>query len=148
MFPRFWGYDITPAKLFFKNGGLLTYSSVSRIFEFGFGTRVRSLPDALRLATPKKRLPEAGGGFLTRKKERVDFSGSIVRLDLSPAAGQIKVSPQYCRIAHHLARLRIHFFCRPHIRLRSSVNPAATIVGGNWGEIGVSAALGDIPRSD
>jgi hypothetical protein len=28
--------------------------------------RVRSLPDALRLATPKKRLPGAGGGFLTR----------------------------------------------------------------------------------
>jgi hypothetical protein len=34
--------------------------------EFGFGTHVRSLPDALRLATPKKRLPGAGGGFLTR----------------------------------------------------------------------------------
>ncbi len=34
--------------------------------EFGFGTRVRSLPDALRIATPKKRLPGAGGGFLTR----------------------------------------------------------------------------------
>jgi hypothetical protein len=33
--------------------------------EFGFGTRVRSLPDALRIATPKKRLPGAGGGFLT-----------------------------------------------------------------------------------
>ncbi len=28
--------------------------------EFGFGTRVRSLPD-------KKRLPGAGGGFLTRR---------------------------------------------------------------------------------
>ncbi len=51
--------------VFFKNGGLLTSSSVSQIFEFGFGTRVRSLPDALRLATPKKRLPGAGGGFLT-----------------------------------------------------------------------------------
>ena len=34
--------------------------------EFCFGTRVRSLPDALRIATPKKRLPGAGGGFLTR----------------------------------------------------------------------------------
>jgi hypothetical protein len=34
--------------------------------EFGFGMRVRSLPDALRIATPKKRLPGAGGGFLTR----------------------------------------------------------------------------------
>jgi len=33
--------------------------------EFCFGTRVRSLPDA-RIATPKKRLPGAGGGFLTR----------------------------------------------------------------------------------
>jgi hypothetical protein len=33
--------------------------------EFGFGTRVRSLPDALKIATPKKRLPGAGGGFLT-----------------------------------------------------------------------------------
>jgi len=50
---------------FFENGGLLTYLSVSQIFEFGFGTRVRSLPDALRLATPKKSLPGAGGGFLT-----------------------------------------------------------------------------------
>jgi hypothetical protein len=28
--------------------------------------RVRSLPDALRIATPKKRLLGAGGGFLTR----------------------------------------------------------------------------------
>jgi hypothetical protein len=37
--------------------------------EFGFGTRVRSLPDALRIATPKKRLPGAGGGFLTRNKQ-------------------------------------------------------------------------------
>ncbi len=34
--------------------------------EFGFRTRVRSLPDALRIATPKKRLLGAGGGFLTR----------------------------------------------------------------------------------
>jgi hypothetical protein len=51
---------------FFENGGLLTYSSVSQIFKFGFGTHVRSLLDALRLATPKKRLPGAGGGFLTR----------------------------------------------------------------------------------
>ena len=34
--------------------------------EICFGTRVRSLPDALRIATPKKRLPGAGGGFLTR----------------------------------------------------------------------------------
>jgi hypothetical protein len=50
---------------FFFNGGLLTYSSVSQIFKFGFGMRVRSLPDALRLATPKKRLPGAGGGLLT-----------------------------------------------------------------------------------
>ncbi len=32
---------------------------------FGFGTRVRSLPNALRIATPKERLPGAGGGFLT-----------------------------------------------------------------------------------
>ena len=39
--------------------------SVSQIFKFGFGTRVRSLPDTLRLATPKKSLPGAGGGFLT-----------------------------------------------------------------------------------
>jgi len=53
---------------FFENGRLLTYSSVSQIFEFGFGTPVRSLPDALRLATtPKKRLPGAGGGFLKRE---------------------------------------------------------------------------------
>ena len=50
---------------FFKNGGLQTYSSVSQIFEFGFGTRVRSLPDALLIATPKKSLLGAGGGFLT-----------------------------------------------------------------------------------
>jgi hypothetical protein len=33
--------------------------------EICFGTRVRSLPNALRIATPKKRLPGAGGGFLT-----------------------------------------------------------------------------------
>ena len=33
--------------------------------EFGFVMRVRSLPGALRLATPKTRLPGAGGGFLT-----------------------------------------------------------------------------------
>jgi hypothetical protein len=83
-----------------------------------------------------------------RKKERVDFSGSTVGLDLSPAAGQIKGSPRYSQIAHHLARLRIHFFCQPHVRLRSSVNPAATIVGGNRGESGVSAALGEISRPD
>jgi hypothetical protein len=57
--------NITPAKLIFENSGLLTYSLVSQIFEFGFGTRVRSLPDALQLATPKKRLPGAGWGFLT-----------------------------------------------------------------------------------
>ena len=31
------------------------------VFEFGFGTRVESLPKALRLATPKKRLPGVGG---------------------------------------------------------------------------------------
>jgi hypothetical protein len=31
---------------------LLAYSLVSQIFGFGFGTRVRSLPDALRIATP------------------------------------------------------------------------------------------------
>ncbi len=37
--------------------------------EICFGTRVRSLPDALRIATPKKRLPGAGGGFLTRIKK-------------------------------------------------------------------------------
>ncbi len=35
-------------------------------------------------------------------------------------------------------------FCQPHVRLRSSVNPAATIVGGNWGESGVLVALGNI----
>ncbi len=34
--------------------------------EICFGTRVRSLPDALRIATPKKWLPGAGGGFLMR----------------------------------------------------------------------------------
>jgi hypothetical protein len=33
---------------------------------FGFGTHARSLPNALQLATPKKSLPGAGGGFLTR----------------------------------------------------------------------------------
>ena len=47
---------------------MLTYSSVSQIIEFGFGTRVRSLPDALLIATPKKSLPGAGGGFLTSLK--------------------------------------------------------------------------------
>jgi hypothetical protein len=36
----------------------------------GFGTRVHpdpSLTDAVSIATPKKRLPGAGGGFLTRR---------------------------------------------------------------------------------
>jgi hypothetical protein len=71
---------ITPAKLFFENGGLLTYSSVSHIFKFGFGTRVRFLPDTLQLATPEKRLPGAGGGFLTSlqsKKKRNSGEPSI-----------------------------------------------------------------------
>ncbi len=39
-------------------------------------------------------------------------------------------------------------FCRPHVRLRSSVNPTGTIGGGKWGKSGVSAALGDIPCPD
>jgi hypothetical protein len=68
LFPPEVTYDFTPAKLFFENGGLLTYSLVSQIFKFGFRTRVRSFPNALRLATPKKRLPGAGGGFLTSLK--------------------------------------------------------------------------------
>ncbi len=51
----------------------------------------------------------------TRKKATVDFSGSTVGLDLSPAAGQIKGSHQYCQIAHHLARLQIHFFPTSHV---------------------------------
>ncbi len=42
--------------------------------EFGFGTRVRSLPDALRIATPKKRLPGAGGGFLTSGVKMMSLS--------------------------------------------------------------------------
>jgi hypothetical protein len=75
---------------------------------------------------------------------RINFSRLTAGLDLSPAAGQIKESPRYCRVAHHLARLWIHFFHQPHVRLRSSVNPATTIVGGNRGESGVPAALGDI----
>jgi hypothetical protein len=39
-------------------------------------------------------------------------------------------------------------FCQPHVRLRSSVNPAAAIVGGKWGESRVLAALGNISRPD
>jgi len=52
---------------------LETWWSVSQIFEFGFGMRVRSLPDALRIATPKKRLPGAGGGFLLNKMSQEYF---------------------------------------------------------------------------
>ena len=64
--------EITPTIFIFFNGGLLTYSSVSQIFEFGFGTHVRSLPNELLITTPKKSLPGAGGGFLKislRKKD-------------------------------------------------------------------------------
>jgi len=64
-FPPFWYNKMQMAGHFFENGGLLTYSSVSQIFKFSFGTCVRSLPGALWLATPKKSLPGAGGGFLT-----------------------------------------------------------------------------------
>ncbi len=71
------GLRYYPAKLFFENGRLLTYLSVSQIFEFGFGTRVRSLPDALRIATPKKRLPGAGGGFLTSRKKNIKWTKII-----------------------------------------------------------------------
>ncbi len=81
-----------------------------------------------------------------RIKEGIDFSQSTAGLDLSPAVGRIKGSPRYCWVAHHLARLRIYFFHQPHVLLRSSVNPAAAIVGGNWGESGASAALGSIYR--
>ena len=42
---------------------------------FCFGTRVRSLLDALRIATPKKRLPGAGGGFLTSSHSIRPFFG-------------------------------------------------------------------------
>ena len=83
-----------------------------------------------------------------KKKERVDFSGLTIGLNQSHAAGQIKGSLQYCRIANHLPHLWIHFFCQPHVLLRSSVNPAATIVGGNWGESRVLAALSNIPCPD
>ncbi len=50
---------------FFFNGRVANLLVGFPDIEFGFGTRIRSLPDALRIATPKKRLPGAGGGFLT-----------------------------------------------------------------------------------
>jgi hypothetical protein len=50
-------------------------------------------------------------------------------------------SPSPCASADTL-------FCRPHVRLRSSVNPAAAIVGGNRGESRVLAALGNISCPD
>ena len=71
---------------FFLNGGLLTYSSVSQIFEFGFRTRIRSLPDALRHATPKKRLPGAGGGFLTSTVH-------LTSIDHPPIGGKFTTTP-------------------------------------------------------
>ena len=58
--------------------------------------------------------------------------------------GLNQTKPQVLPGAHHLARLRIYFFCQPHVHLRSSVNPAAAIGGGIWGESRVLAALGDI----
>jgi hypothetical protein len=55
--------------VFFENGGLLTYSLVSQIFEFGFGTRVRSLPDALLQITKQLKILTLFKGFLTQKGE-------------------------------------------------------------------------------
>ncbi len=50
------GCDITPAKLVFKNGGLLSC-------RFWFLARIGSLPDALGHATPSKSLPGAWWGI-------------------------------------------------------------------------------------
>ena len=78
--------NITPAKIFFENGGLLRYSLVPQIFDFDFGTCVRSLPNALRIVTPKKSLSGAGGGFLSR------FSKSKLN-----SFGHRKMWPQFSR---------------------------------------------------
>ncbi len=48
--------------------------------------------------------------------------------------------------AHHLALHWLPHFCRYDVRVRRSVDPAATQVGQNRGKIGVSSVLGDIPR--
>ena len=65
MFPRFWGNEMEMAGRVFKKWRVANLLVGFPDIEFCFGTRVRSLPDALRIATPKKRLPGAGGEFLT-----------------------------------------------------------------------------------
>ncbi len=99
--------------------------------------------------TPPPQTTTSGASKKTRKKERVDFSGSTIGLDLSPAAGRIKGSPRYCRIAHHLARLRIHYFLptsrAPEEQRQSRRNHSGGKLGGKRG-------IGDIgqyisPRS-
>ena len=83
-----------------------------------------------------------------KKKERVNFSRSTVGLNLSPAAGRIKGSPRYCQIAHHLARLRIHFLptsCASEEQRQSRCNHSGGKVRGKWGIGGIGRYI--LPRS-
>ncbi len=57
--------------------------------EFCFGTRVRSLPNALRIATPNKRLPGAGGGFLT------SLWSELVNAILKKVMAPLEVGPEF-----------------------------------------------------
>jgi len=59
-------------------------------------------------------------------------------------AGQIKGSCWHPQTAPHLMLRWLPYFCRQAVRVRRSVNPAATQVGQNWGGSEVSSALGDI----
>ena len=54
MFPRFLGCEMEMAGRFFLKWRVANLLVGFPDIEFCFGTRVRSLPDALRIATPKK----------------------------------------------------------------------------------------------
>ena len=93
--------------------------------------------------------PQVAGPPKNKNKKRESISSrSTIRLNLSTLVGQIKVSPRYRQIAHHLALLWIHFFRQPHVRLRGSISPTATIGGGKRGESGILVTLGNIPCPD
>jgi hypothetical protein len=73
LFQPKWYCDITPAKLVFKNGGLLANYPVLSC-RFWFLARVRSPPDARGHATPLKSLPGAWWGILNEVIENFQLS--------------------------------------------------------------------------
>ncbi len=76
------GYEMEMAgRVFLKMAGCYLLVGFPDI-KFGFGTHVRSLPDALRIATPKKRLPGAGGGFLTSEPKVLGKVTIVVRVTI------------------------------------------------------------------